>query len=95
MSSVLSFYRITKDKKKILLFTFNMTPAIRYNYTVGVPEAGFWKEILNSDAEIYGGSGIGNMGGHESEPVKHKNWDNSIKVTLPPLAVNVFELNTK
>jgi len=92
LNSILSFYRISKDKKQTLLFTFNMTPTVRENYTVGVPERGYWKEILNSDAEIYGGSGIGNMGGKESEPVKSKNWDNSIKLTLPPLAVNVFEL---
>lgn len=91
LNSVLSFYRISKDKKQVLLFTFNMTPTVRDEYTIGVPEAGYWKEIFNSDAEIYGGSGIGNMGGKESEPVKSKNWDNSIKVVLPPLAVNIFE----
>lgn len=91
LSSVLSFYRVSKDKKQILLLTFNMTPAVRDEYTFGVPEAGYWKEIFNSDAEIYGGSGIGNMGGKDSEPVKSKNWDNSIKVILPPLAVNIFE----
>ncbi len=91
LNSVLSFYRVSEGKKQILLFTFNMTPTIRENYVVGVPEAGFWKEIFNSDAEIYGGSGVGNMGGKDSEPVKSKNWENSIKVTLPPLAVNVYE----
>lgn len=91
LNSVLSFYRVSEDKKQIILFTFNMTPTVRDNYTVGVPEAGFWKEILNSDAEIYGGSGVGNMGGKESEPVRSKNWENSVKVTLPPLAVNVYE----
>ncbi len=92
LNSILSFYRISKDKKEILLFTFNMTPTVRNQYTVGVPEAGFWKEIFNSDAEIYGGSGIGNFGGKKSEPVKYKTWDNSIKVTLPPLAVNIYQL---
>lgn len=92
LSSVLSFYRISKDKKQILLFTFNMTPSVRDDYPVGVPEAGYWKEIFNSDAEIYGGSGIGNMGGKQSEPVRVKQWENSIKVVLPPLAVNIFEL---
>lgn len=91
LNSVLSFYRISKDKKQILLFTFNMTPTVRENYTIGAPKAGFWKEILNSDADIYGGSGIGNMGGKQSEPIESKTWKNSIKVTLPPLAVNVFE----
>lgn len=89
--SVLSFYRVSKDKGQIVLFTFNMTPTVRNDYRIGVPEAGYWKEIFNSDAEIYGGSGIGNMGGKESEAVQSKNWDNSINVTLPPLAVNVFE----
>lgn len=89
--SVLSFYRVSKDKGQIVLFTFNMTPTVRNDYRIGVPEAGYWKEIFNSDAEIYGGSGIGNMGGKESEAVQSKNWDNSINVTLPPLAVNMFE----
>jgi 1,4-alpha-glucan branching enzyme len=92
LNSVLSFYRISKDKKEIILFTFNMTPTVRNEYTVGVPEAGFWKEIFNSDAEIYGGSGVGNFGGKQSEPVKYKTWENSIKVTLPPLAVNIYQL---
>jgi len=91
LNSVLSFYRISKDENEILLFTFNMTPTVRDEYIVGVPKPGFWKEILNSNAEIYGGSGLGNMGGRESEPTKEKNWENSIKVTLPPLAVNVYK----
>jgi 1,4-alpha-glucan branching enzyme len=69
-----------------------MTPAVRDNYRVGVPEAGYWKEIFNSDADIYGGSGVGNMGGKESDSVPNKGWDNSIRVTLPPLAVNIYEL---
>jgi len=91
LNSVLSFYRISKDENEILLFTFNMTPAIRENYTLGVPMPGFYKEILNSDAEIYGGSGIGNMGGKSSEPIKQKEWNNSIRVMLPPLAVNIYK----
>ena len=91
LNSVLSFYRLSKDRSQIILFTFNMTPTVRTDYRVGVPETGFWKEVLNSDAEIYGGSGIGNMGGKDSEPIKSKNWENSICVTLPPLAVNVYE----
>lgn len=93
LNSVLSFCRFTKDRNQILLFTFNMTPTVRNDYTIGVPETGYWKEIFNSDADIYGGSGLGNMGGKESEPVKSKTWNNSIKVTLPPLAVNIYEWN--
>lgn len=94
LNSVLSFYRISKDKKQILLFTFNMTPTVHYNYIVGVPEPGMWKEIFNSDADEYGGSGIGNMGGMESGQKPYKNWGHSIKVTLPPLAVNIYEWNS-
>ncbi len=92
LNSVLSFVRYSKDKKEILLFTFNMTPVIHYDYPVGVPKAGFWKEILNSDSEIYGGSGSGNMGGKQSEEIKVKDWEHSIKVNLPPLGMNVYKL---
>ena len=92
LSSVISFCRFSKNRDEIILFTFNMTPTVRNNYNIGVPEAGYWKEIFNSDAEIYGGSGLGNMGGKHSEPVAVKNWENSISLTLPPLAVNVYKL---
>lgn len=92
LNSVLSFCRYSKDKKQTLFFTFNMTPNPRYDYPIGVPEQGFWKEIFNSDAEIYGGSGLGNLGGKNSEEFIVKDWNYSLKLTLPPLAVNVFEL---
>ncbi len=72
-----------------------MTPTVRENYLIGVPRKGYYKEILNSDAEIYGGSGIGNMGGRHSEPVHHKDWKHSIRVVLPPLGVNVFKWQVK
>jgi len=92
LHSVISFYRLSTDEKEILLFTLNMTPTVHNDYLIGIPKPGYWKEILNSDAEIYGGSGTGNMGGKHSEPVQLKEWQNSIKVTLPPLAVNVYRL---
>ncbi len=95
LHSVLSFIRLSRDKDEILLLTFNMTPTIRYDYQIGVPAPGFWKEILNSDAEIYGGSGTGNMGGKQSEPLPFKEWKNSIRVTLPPLAVNIYKFEKK
>lgn len=91
LQSVLAFIRVSTDRKEILLFTFNMTPTVRNDYQLGVPEAGYWKEILNSDAEVYGGSGVGNMGQKQSEPTPYKDWQHSIKVTLPPLAVNVYK----
>ncbi|MCX7877562.1 MAG: 1,4-alpha-glucan branching protein GlgB [Ignavibacteria bacterium] len=92
LNSVLSFCRFSRNRKQILLFTFNMTPKPRYDYPVGVPEHGFWKEIFNSDAEIYGGSSLGNLGGKHSEEIPLNDWNYSLKLTLPPLAVNVYEL---
>ena len=79
----------------MLLFTFNMTPVLRENYVFGVPANGFYKEILNSNASEYGGSGVGNMGGVHSEDIPRFEFPNSIKVTLPPLAVNVYRLESE
>ena len=75
-----------------LVFAHNFTPVPRPGYRVGVPQEGFWKEILNSDGETYGGSGLGNLGGVESEPVKHHGYPQSISITLPPLATVVFRV---
>ncbi len=91
-SSIISFLRFSEDKKDILLFTFNFTPVPRYNYQFGVPFKGFYREILNSDAVEYGGSGIGNMGGIHSVSMPRFLCRESIFVTLPPLAVNIFKL---
>ena len=58
----------------------------RHNYRVGVPQGGFWQEILNSDAQDYGGSGQGNMGGVEASPASfYGKFDYTLSVTLPPL----------
>ena len=91
-NSVIGFVRYNSDKSEMLLFTFNMTPVLRENYVFGVPAKGFYKEILNSNASEYGGSGVGNMGGVHSEDIPRFEFSNSIKVTLPPLAVNVYRL---
>ena len=68
----------------------NFTPVPREGYRIGVPRAGHWRELLNSDAEVYGGSGIGNLGGMETEAVACRGLDQSLVVTAPPLAVVVF-----
>jgi 1,4-alpha-glucan branching enzyme len=88
--SIISFIRISEDKKDIMLFTFNMTPVMRENYSFGVPEQGFYKEILNSDASEYGGSGTGNMGGVYSEEIPRFERQYSVRITLPPLGANIF-----
>ena len=90
-NSVIGFARFSSDKKEMLLFTFNMTPVTRENYMFGVPEKGFYKEILNSNAIEFGGNGIGNLGGIHSDDIPRFEFQNSIRVTLPPLAVNVYQ----
>lgn len=91
-NSVIAFVRYNSDKSETLLFTFNMTPVVRKDYLLGVPSPGYYREILNSDAVEYGGSGVGNFGGMHSEDAPRFEFLNSIKVTLPPLAMNVYKL---
>ncbi len=91
-SSVFSFLRKARNGRKIL-FVVNATPVPRSNYRIGVAESGFYNEILNTDAEIYGGSNLGNLGGRHSEPVEAHGRPFSIQVTLPPLAVVAFTRN--
>lgn len=86
---VLAFLR--KDGKGgAVLATFNLTPEPRENYRVGVNRSGFWKEILNSDAGEYGGSGWGNLGGVEATPVPYHGRFHSLNLDLPPLACVLF-----
>jgi 1,4-alpha-glucan branching enzyme len=68
----------------------NFTPVVRYNYRVGVPHPGYWSELLNSDAGIYGGSGVGNMGGVHATPIPCHGRPYSIALTLPPLAALIL-----
>jgi 1,4-alpha-glucan branching enzyme len=68
----------------------NFTPVPRTNYRIGVPRGGFWQEVLNSDAALYGGSGWGNLGGIEAVPVPLHGRSHSLTVTLPPLATLFF-----
>src|ERR1041385_2716004 len=62
-SSVLSFARRTSDGSNELAVVLTLTPAPRLNYRIGLPRAGRWEEVLNSDAELYGGGNVGNLGG--------------------------------
>ncbi len=82
--SILSLLRKGGDDQ--ILVVFNMTPVPRYNYRIGVPAGGFWREILNSDAADYGGSGMGNLGGLIAEPTPFHGRPHSLSLTLPPLA---------
>ena len=73
-----------------LLVACNFTPVPRTNYRIGVPAAGYWRERLNSDASDYGGSGLGNLGGVVAERIAAHGHAQSLRVLLPPLAVEVL-----
>jgi 1,4-alpha-glucan branching enzyme len=74
-----------------LAFVVNATPTPRYHYRIGVPGEGWYQEILNSDAAIYGGSNLGNYGGTHAEAVAWQGRSHSIVITLPPLATVGFK----
>jgi len=93
--SIIIFVRRDKSTKDIILVVCNFTPVPRYNYRVGVPESGFWKEALNSDAQVYGGSGHGNLGGAEAAPIPWHGKNYSLSLTLPPLGVLIFKKEIK
>ncbi len=89
-NTTLSFIRKARACREFLLAVFNFTPVLRRNYRVGVPRGGFWKEILNSDAKDYGGSGQGNCGGIQTETIKWQHRPCSLSLTLPPLSALFF-----
>jgi 1,4-alpha-glucan branching enzyme len=88
--SVVSFLRKGKGVNDLVLVVCNFTPVPRLNYRIGVPRAGFWREVLNSDAGNYGGSGYGNLGGAEASPLPAHGRYHSLSLILPPLAVLFF-----
>ncbi|MCL2877929.1 MAG: 1,4-alpha-glucan branching protein GlgB [Acidobacteria bacterium] len=93
--STISFLRRGRNDlgypQRQTLFAVNFTPVPRYGYRVGVPAGGRWKEALNSDAALYGGSGIGNLGGIDAEmiPLNGREW--SLNIALPPLSCVIFQ----
>jgi len=89
-ASVLAFLRRARAGAPILVVC-NFTPVPRPNYVVGVPVGGRWREMLNSDAAIYGGSGIGNLGGVQAAPAAAHGRFHSLTLTLPPLSTMFFK----
>jgi 1,4-alpha-glucan branching enzyme len=91
LHSVVSYLRRGRSTGDIFLVVVNFTPVPHSGYSVGVPRGGHWKEVLNSDAEIYGGSGQGNLGGVEAVSRTFHGRPFSLSITLPPLAAAVFK----
>ena len=86
-NSVIAFLRKGRGSRDVVLAVCNFTPVVRENYRLGVPAAGAWRECLNSDATLYGGSGQGNGGGVEAVPLPAHGQFQSLTLRLPPLAV--------
>ena len=91
-NSVFAYLRLADDPKDFLVVALNFTPVVRRGYRIGVPEAGFYKEILNSDSTYYGGSDVGNGGGLQTDAIPYHIYQQSLKLTLPPLGAVVFKL---
>ncbi len=89
-SSIISLIRKARTTSRVTLVVMNFTPVPRYNYRVGVPWGGIWREALNSDAKDYGGSGLGNAGSVEAEAIPQHGRPYSLSITLPPLAALYF-----
>jgi 1,4-alpha-glucan branching enzyme len=89
--SVVSLIRKGRSPDDLLVVVCNFTPTTHSNYRIGVPQPGFWRELLNSDAREYGGSGQGNLGGVEAAPIPLHGRSYSLTFTLPPLAIVFFK----
>ncbi|MEM2973142.1 MAG: 1,4-alpha-glucan branching protein GlgB [Candidatus Caldarchaeum sp.] len=84
--SVVSYIRKAGCSEDQILVVLNFTPVPRLGYRLGVPAPGLWRELVNTDAREYGGSGVGNLGGVEAEPKPMHGRAYSLSLTLPPLA---------
>ena len=90
-NSVFISIRKGRTANDIIMVVCNFTPVPRHNYCLGAPVSGFWQELLNSDALIYGGSGQGNFGGVEALSAPLHGRPFSLTITVPPLAVVFFK----
>jgi 1,4-alpha-glucan branching enzyme len=89
-NSTMSFIRRNNDESKMLVVVLNLTPVLRTHYRVGMPRSGQWHEVLNSDAGIYGGGNVGNLGFVQAENWSVHGQPCSVQLTLPPLSITVF-----
>ncbi len=89
-NSIIAFIRRAENPADFLLICCNFTPVVRERYELGVPESGYYEEILNTDSDLFGGSGVGNGGGVMAKTAPKWDRKHSIAITLPPLAVLVF-----
>jgi len=91
-NSVFAYIRFADDPKDFVVIAANFTPVPRYAYRLGVPEAGHYIEVLNSDSGHYGGSDVGNSGGVDSEVGESHSLPHSVTLTIPPLGMLMLKL---
>ena len=91
-NNVISFYRTDRERKNYLACICNLSPVPRSGFRVGLPAPGTYKEVLNTDAEAYGGTNVGNMGKVVAEPTPWHGLDHSAMITLPPLGTVWLEV---
>jgi 1,4-alpha-glucan branching enzyme len=92
-NSIILFLRWSEGRKEFLVFACNFTPVPRAGYRVGVPKAGFYREVFNTDAEMFGGSNLGNgLYPIHTDAVAFHGHGQSLRITLPPLGVSIFKL---
>ena len=90
-AGMVSFLRRAHNPANFLVFVCNFTPVVRSGYRIGVPHGGFYRELLNTDATLYGGADIGNAGGVTAEAVPQHGHAYSLELTLPPLAALILK----
>lgn len=90
-NSLISYIRYARNRRDHIVVVCNFTPVPHYGYRIGVPEPCFYREILNSDSRLYGGSDLGNAGGLQADPVPCHGRPFSLNITVPPLSVLYFK----
>jgi 1,4-alpha-glucan branching enzyme len=93
-NSLISFVRYARDAREFVVMIVNFTPVPRVDYRIGVPEPGYYAELLNSDGALFGGSNVGNGGGVATEAVAAHGFDQSLRLMLPPLGCLLLKKRT-
>jgi 1,4-alpha-glucan branching enzyme len=91
-TNIVSYLRKGKTAHDMLLVVCHFSPVLRTNYRIGAPFRGYWQEILNTDAQMFGGAGAGNFGGALAVPIPLHGRPYSLTITVPPLSVLIFRL---
>jgi 1,4-alpha-glucan branching enzyme len=91
-SSIITFIRFARNLEEFIVFACNFTPVPREGYRIGVPKAGLYRELFNTDSELFGGANLGNAGAVMAEEIPFHGRPASLNVTIPPLAVVAFKL---